>query len=65
MGGVRTHELGDAEIRDFDFLAAEDDHIRRLDVAMNDTLGVRVVDRGCDLRHQTNDDLGTESFAFE
>ena len=65
MGDVHVHELGDAEVGDFDLFPTEHDDVRRLDIAVDDALGVRVVDRGRDLRHQAHDDFGTESLALE
>ena len=54
-GGERLDRLGDAEVDDLGVRLAvvhRDQHVRRLDVAVDDALLVRVLDGVGDLRHQ-------------
>src|SRR5206468_5093357 len=45
--------LGDAEVEELHRTIVRDQHIRRLDIAMHDQVGVRVRDRGENIEKQT------------
>ena len=49
---VRTHQLGGAEIEQFDDAASRDEHVRRLQVEMHDQIAVCVAHRRADLEEQ-------------
>ena len=61
MRDLGAHELGDPEVRDLDPLTLVQDQVRRLDVAVDDALAVRVVHRGGDLADEADDLLGREA----
>ena len=61
---LRIRELGDAEVRDLDVVPFGQDQVRGLDVAVDDTLGVRIIDCRSDLAHEADDPLGVEPHAL-
>ncbi len=55
-------QAGDAEVQQFHAMARIDDDVAGLDVGVNDTLAVGVVDRGADIDEQVQP--GPESQAM-
>ena len=59
-GQIRRSDLGDPEIRDLHLAVGRDHDVRRLDVAMDDSLAVSVVERLGDLPDDVGDLVGGE-----
>src|SRR5439155_23304201 len=58
--GFVLQQLRDAEVQQLDDAAVPDQHVRRLDVPVNDKVGVSVGDRGQNVEEQTKTRSDTE-----
>ena len=57
---VVAEQLGDAEVEQLDLAVAGDQHVRRLEVAVDDQVGVGVRDRRLDVQEQADAILDAE-----
>ncbi len=57
---VVAEQLGDAEVEQLDLAAGGDEHVRRLQVAVDDQVGVGVRDRRLDVQEQADARLDAE-----
>ena len=63
ISGILKRHLGQTEIQNFGMAALGDEDIRRLDISMDDSLGVRCVECVGDLNRQAQEHLGLQGFA--